>query len=141
MQNKKNIGIIFLFLLSVLVKGQETPVEPVPDINFNKQNTNNVENQILNPATLKEKEVKYVKIRKSNTKHTYTGNMCADETTKQYHFVYEFDHIAGMGNRMRYFVGNQIKIFFLTFKNGVFWRVRYKKDLKNCISRTGDYVG
>jgi hypothetical protein len=143
MQNKKNIAII-LFLLSLIANGQQTnddEVEPVPDINFSKQRTNNVENQILNPVTLKEKEVHYLKIRKSNTKHTYIGNMCAEETTKQYHFVYEVDHVAGMSNKLRYFVGNQFKIFYLTFKNGIFWRVRFKRDLKNCISRTGDYVG
>lgn len=141
MQNKK-IFFVFLFLLvvSAFSQTQENEEEEVvPDVNFNERKTNNIENQLVDHNSIVIKDEKLVILRKANTKNTFTGNVCAEEISRNYHFKYEFDNYGG--SNARHFLPNQFKIFFLSFKNGLFWRVRYNREIKNCISRTGDYVG
>ncbi|MFN8437127.1 MAG: hypothetical protein U0V72_05745 [Cytophagales bacterium] len=145
MQNTKFAILFILFSLFINSFGQNTNPEneeqPVPEINFNERKTNNIENQQLDINSVHQKEKKYLKLKKTNSKNTYTGNMCAEEITRAYNFEYEVDHVAGMGSAVRYYIGNQFKIFYLNFKNGLFWRYRFKRDLRNCISRTGDFIG
>ena len=137
-------SIILLFLACSIYTGfsqvgEPEQEQPVEDINFQERKTNNIENQIVQHSSLVEKEEKLVEIRKTSTKNTYTGNLCAEETARKYHFKYVFDHDGGNG--FRHFFPNQFKLLMLTFKNGLFWRSRYRHELKDCISRTGDYVG
>lgn len=142
MQDIKNIVILFCFFLGSAIYGQvDEPEfeEPAEEIDFKERRTNNIENQEVQHTTLVEKEEKLVEIRKTNTKNTYTGNLCADEIAKKYHFKYVFDHDGGSG--FRHFFPNQFKFIKLTFRNGLLWRSRYRHELRDCISRTGDYVG
>lgn len=141
MQFIKNISILFLFLFGFSAFSQVESDDEViqEEIDFRDKKTNNIENQIVQHASLVEKEEKLVEIRKTNTRNTYTGNLCADEIARKYHFKYVFDHDGGNG--IRYFVANQLKFMRLTFKNGLFWKARYRHELRDCVSRSGDFVG
>lgn len=86
------------------------------------------------------KKKQLLEIYRDRGKWILYGNKCADDFTKEYGFKYVIisdNRKLNAGEVLHNFFTN----FKLTFKNGPFWKIKLKKKLKECRSRTADEMG
>lgn len=80
---------------------------------------------------------------KTDYKGTLSGNKCVEELSRKMGFRYEYLMKEGPGSKttegiLFHNLGTKTILFF---RNGPFWQCRFKKRMKECQQKTGDYVG
>ncbi|MGK7389008.1 MAG: hypothetical protein ACNS60_01600 [Candidatus Cyclobacteriaceae bacterium M2_1C_046] len=80
---------------------------------------------------------------KNDPKKTLIGNRCMEEVTQEMGFEYVLQPKGQPGNRSEF--GRLVHNFGvkvgLLFKNGPFWKIKLNKKRKECMAKTGDYMG
>lgn len=82
-------------------------------------------------------------IYKTDFKETMSGNKCVEDLSRKMRFRYEHLMKKGPGSKTQegIFLHNLGTKTILMFKNGPFWQIRFRKKMKDCQQKTGDFVG
>lgn len=80
---------------------------------------------------------------KNNPKKTLVGNRCMEEVTREMGFEYVLQPKGQRGNRSEFgrLVHNLGVKVALFFKNGPFWKIKLNRKRKECMAKSGDYMG
>ena len=80
---------------------------------------------------------------KTDFKGTMSGNKCVEDLSRKMGFRYEQVMKEGPGSKTggAIFLHNFGTKIILMFRNGPFWQSRFKKRMKECRQKTGDFVG
>lgn len=127
-----SLGLFLLFPLVALCQ-TETKKDNAWHIKRSTKTTNSPDYKDKGEPRLKQ-------IYITSTEGTYYGNPCVEEVAANMGFHYTLMY-GYAGEKVHYWLGNQSKYFLLMFRNGPFWRHRYKKKVRECVGYSSDFTG
>lgn len=130
---------VFLLLIAAIIaneaKGQsQEPVLATSNTSFDSRVSFNKQAS---------KRSRNIRIITTSIKEIGYGNRCVSEATHKLGFEYVPMPISEVEKKsaLHYFVRNRIAGFRITLKNGLFWKHKLKKQIRQCRLTTGDFTG